>query len=160
MDYKTQIKQNSLAELLAKIRIVRLVKNKGVSQIDTATSELEDSLASKEEEIESLKEDKTKLKKDKENLKGTINSKETKISQADKYNDILVYLSNLIKEHDSLVEWSEAEYKEVRRLALATENDDIVERVDWVNDRRDIGLLVRHYELLSDITTSLDQTLD
>jgi cell division protein FtsB len=113
-----------------------------------------------EEQISQLKTEKEDIAENKDDLATSEESWASKMEKIEAYNEVLSYLSNLLKIHGGFEDWTNAEYQQGQKLALATEDTNLVSVIDWAWDNKDINQVTRLRRVLDALTSGINSNLE
>lgn len=125
-------------------------------------------LKGEKEKLEATKKTKTLTEKELQEKVTTLEKQVTDLQAADKqekaavkaYLEVLNYMALLVERHGGFDGWTEAEFQEGRRLAVATGNSSYVASIDYCWGRTDIPQMTRLVKFLRDTVTAINNALE
>lgn len=91
--------------------------------------------------------------------KATEAAFKAKSDKVKSYTALFSYLNTVIKAHNGLDGWTDAEYQKGRGLAQATGDQSIVTKTDWAWNRKDIDQITRLVGWLDEVVNGINNAL-
>ncbi len=109
-----------------------------------------------EKQIDELKKENETLKTDKANLEKQVTEKDTQIATAAAYNDFFKYLNQVIRTHNGVSGWTDAEYQVGHQKAEATGSQDFANLIEWAWYHTEVDPITRLLEVWDAIANGIE----